>query len=233
MASTCGLFRSNGGLTLVPEICLRVAELLLDSEPTAIRSLLLSSKVSKTRMEIPCYCHINSHHCRGMKVTSCCENIDNGRRSTANDSQTIYSLLKTHEKSITKTVSQADRSISLVNSRQTKVLSSRMPSGLSTVTAFSYAWFSEMRCRKDTVDRLISHEVTEMLEEDHSWPTLNVSKADLSSRMQQFKRRAMCLIYRLADCGAGIAGVDAVRKHQAIFLEKLSASDLAALGCSK
>ena len=45
MPSSWNLFRSDGGIELVPEICLLIAEQLVDDDPKAVRSLLLVSKV--------------------------------------------------------------------------------------------------------------------------------------------------------------------------------------------
>lgn len=107
-----------------------------------------------------------------------------------------------------------------------------MPSS-RIVTAFSYQWFSEMRCRAATVEYLIVHQLTDLEDEGNSWPTLSVSKPDLTQRLQHFKRRALGLVYRLADCAVGVDAIEEVRARQSTFLEELSGTELADLGCCK
>lgn len=107
-----------------------------------------------------------------------------------------------------------------------------MPPGTHKVNAFSYPWYSELRCRTATIKFLISHELTEMLDINGSWPTLpDVTKEDLMNRLQHFKKRALLLLYRLADCAAGVEAVEEVRSRQSRYLEILTVEDLAALGC--
>lgn len=98
-------------------------------------------------------------------------------------------------------------------------------------TPFSYSWFREVCCRRDTIEYLASHDLTEMLDSRNSWPTLDIPKLELIKRLQQFKRNALLLIYQLADCAAGSTDMQHIRKKQGDFLDNLSSSKLASLGC--
>ena len=102
-----------------------------------------------------------------------------------------------------------------------------------TVIRYTYAWFAEMRSRETTIEYLLSHELTEMLDETGSgnWPTLDISKADFARRTRIFKKRALILMYQLSDCTVGSSDTIVIRQQQSEFLEGLSAEDLAALAC--
>jgi len=106
-----------------------------------------------------------------------------------------------------------------------------MAPGSLAVDRMTYPWLSEIRCRIETIEFLIQHEVTEMTDPEHHWPTLNVPKHELDKRSSQFKKEGLHLLYRLTDCAAGLSTRDLIRSRQARFLdEELSASDLAVLG---
>jgi hypothetical protein len=127
----------------------------------------------------------------------------------------------------------SDNTLAYVNINQAQVLSSLMPYYPRAVTAFTFQWFAEMRCRAATVTYLVSHELTDLEGEDNSWPTLDVSKPELTRRLQHFKKKALGLIYRLADCAVGADTIEEIRARQSTFLEELSGAKLASLGCSK
>ena len=82
------------------------------------------------------------------------------------------------------------------------ILSSRMPPGDIVLSILSYPWIDEIHCRRQTIDFLIEHEITEMIDVTNSsgWPTLNIPKDDFSKRLTFFKRKALHLLYKLADC---------------------------------
>lgn len=118
-----------------------------------------------------------------------------------------------------------------MNVAQHNVLSSRIPLSSFSVTEYTYPWASEMLSRVHVLEFLVNHELTDMI--DHHtqrWPTLDISKEDLCQRMVRFKRIACCLLYRLADCTAGLKETLKIRAHQADFVESLSSAELATLG---
>lgn len=109
--------------------------------------------------------------------------------------------------------------------------SSRMTPGEYTTNRMTYSWLSEIRFREQTLDYLVEHEILEMSDPEHRWPTLDLPKNELEHRLSAFKRDGLRLLYRLSDCGAGYKAKDVIRKRQASFLEEeLSVSDLASLG---
>lgn len=65
----------------------------------------------------------------------------------------------------------------------------------------------------------------------NGWPTLDIPKGELRQRERAFKRRAFCLLYRFADCTAGVDGTHNIRTTQAQFLECLNEVELSTLGC--
>jgi hypothetical protein len=62
------------------------------------------------------------------------------------------------------------------------------------------------------------------------WPSLDLPKPELSRRHSEFKRRALLLLYRIADIAAGLKDIKEVRARQSQFLEGLEPSELATLG---
>lgn len=88
-----------------------------------------------------------------------------------------------------------------------------------------------MRSRSSLIEYLINHEITEMDDDTNGWPTLDVSKHELRQREMKFKRKAFSLLYRLADCTAGVKGTHSIRTAQAHFVEELDKVELSALGC--
>ncbi|KUJ20403.1 uncharacterized protein LY89DRAFT_442635 [Mollisia scopiformis] len=146
-------------------------------------------------------------------------------------SKSWHKLLKTYEKSICSSILTREPRLEWVNIDQHEVLSSRIPLGSISVTAYTYPWASEMLSRVHTMEFLISNELTDMV--DHhaqSWPTLDVSKDELGQRIARFKRLSFLLLYRLADCTASLPDTLKVRAHQAEFLDSLSSAELAKLG---
>ncbi|KAK0104480.1 hypothetical protein ONS95_004769 [Cadophora gregata] len=184
------LLRSNGGIVLIPEICLQVAGEVINSDPKSAGSLL---RVSKD----------------------------------------FNSLLSDYERSISKSIRDTNvDEFAHTNADQATILSSRMPPGEIVVSILSYPWVNEMHCRQQTIEFLIEHEITDMMDVTSSsgWPTLDVPKEELSKRLAIFKRRAFLLLYRLADCTIGLTGTPAIRARQSELLESLSSDDLASLG---
>ena len=144
----------------------------------------------------------------------------------------MHSLLKTYERSITKSVFSRDHNLSYLKlTERTTFLSLGLAPDLYTVERFTFAWFAEMQCRNTTIEHLLTHELTEMLDDAGNWPTLNIPKEDLARRFQLFKRRALLLMYQLSDCTVGVEDIVEVRHRQSDFLESLPAEDLAALAC--
>jgi hypothetical protein len=70
-----------------------------------------------------------------------------------------------------------------------------------------------------------------MDDDTNGWPTLDMPKQELQQREREFKKRAFSLLYRLADCTAGVTGTHSIRTSQARLLECLSEVELSALGC--
>lgn len=57
-----------------------------------------------------------------------------------------------------------------------------------------------MQSRWEAVDILVGHEITEMMDVNNSWPTLDAPKDELLERLLRFKKQALLLIYKLSDC---------------------------------
>lgn len=96
----------------------------------------------------------------------------------------------------------------------------------------TFQWYDELCSRERTLQYLLDHEITDMLNPMHNWPTLDLRTDDLRQRLRIFKRRALLLLYALADSAAGPPYTVAdTRERQADFLEALSVQDLAAIGC--
>ncbi|TVY46098.1 hypothetical protein LSUB1_G000028 [Lachnellula subtilissima] len=198
MLNAFNLLRSPGGIDLVPEVCLRVAEHVIDEDPKGAAVLLSVSKVD--------------------------DNLPLQLRS-------FRSLLQLYETSITKELSEHDDRLIYVNSSEPLVFSSRIPPRDAIVFSLTYEWYLEMRTRSSQLEYLTDHEITHMDDDRNGWPTLDVPKGELRQRVRVFKKRAFCLLYRLADCAAGVDGTHSIRAAQAKFLERLSEMELSALGC--
>ncbi|KAH6719240.1 hypothetical protein BKA61DRAFT_597173 [Leptodontidium sp. MPI-SDFR-AT-0119] len=184
------LFRSNGGVKLIPEVCLQIAEEVINSDPKSAGSLLRLSK-------------------------------------------DFNFLLSNYERSISKSLRDVNKDGFIYsNADQDVILSSRMPSGDIVVSILSYPWVDEMHYRRRTIDFLIEHEITEMVDTTNiaGWPTLDIPKDELFKRLGMFKKGAFLLLYRLADCTTGLSETPAIRTRQSEFLESLSSDDLASLG---
>ncbi|TVY50155.1 hypothetical protein LOCC1_G000076 [Lachnellula occidentalis] len=145
--------------------------------------------------------------------------------------QSFRSLLQSYETSITKALSKHDDRLIYVNSSESLVLSSRIPPSDAIVYSLTYEWYLEMRTRSSQVEYLTDHEITHMDDDINGWPTLDVPKGELQQHKRAFKKRAFCLLYRLADCTAGVDGTHSIRTAQAQFLEGLNEIELSALGC--
>ncbi len=140
-------------------------------------------------------------------------------------------MLNTYRVSIIKAAISQDTRLSFVNGLQQIILATgQMPPGQFTASQMSYGWLCEVQFRNKTIEFLISHELTEMSDPAHRWPTLDVSKDELQERLSLFKKDGLNLLYRLADCAAGFTVKEFIRRRQAEFLEDLSKSDLASLG---
>lgn len=88
-----------------------------------------------------------------------------------------------------------------------------------------------MRSRVNTVEFLVQYDLTDMI--DHhaqNWPTLDVPKAKLCQLVMLFKRLSFSLLFKLADCTAGLKETLKIRAKQAEFLESLTTAELASLG---
>ncbi|KAF8867024.1 hypothetical protein BDZ45DRAFT_777 [Acephala macrosclerotiorum] len=151
--------------------------------------------------------------------------------SLLHTSKSLYTLLKTYEKSICASILKRDPRLAWVNVDQPKVLSSQLPLGSSSVTKYTYPWVVEMRSRVNTVEFLVRYDLTDMI--DHhaqNWPTLDVPKAELCQRVTLFKRFSFSLLFKLADCTAGLQETLKIRAKQAEFLDSLTIAGLASLG---
>lgn len=145
--------------------------------------------------------------------------------------QSLYTLLKTYEKSICASILKRDPRLAWVNVDQHEVLSSQLPLGSSSVTKYTYPWVVEMCSRVNTVEFLVRHDLTDMV--DHhaqNWPTLDVPKAELCQRVMLFKRLSFCLLFKLADCATAMTETSKIRAKQAEFLDSLTSIELASLG---
>ncbi|KAH7403328.1 hypothetical protein BKA64DRAFT_641325 [Cadophora sp. MPI-SDFR-AT-0126] len=154
-------------------------------------------------------------------------------RSLLRLSKDFNSLLLKYERSICKSIRDTSKDdFAYTNVDEVMILSSRMPPGDLTVSILSYPWIDEMHCRQQTIDFLVNHEITEMMDATNSsgWPTLNIPKDELSKRLIVFKKRALLLLYRLADRTTSLTETPAIRARQSEFLESLSSQDLASLG---
>ena len=202
------LLRSDGGIELAPEICLNIAEAVMELDPKDVLCLLLTSKVSGPWWRMRIFLLSNLY--------------------LLTLSQPFHLLIKTYEKSIIKSLYNINR-FALVNSTSTTVLCSRIPGGV-VIPPLTFSWYSETRFRLSTIDFLISHELTEMEDPVDRWPSLDLPKPELSRRHSEFKRRALLLLYRIADIAAGLKDIKEVRARQSQFLEGLEPSELATLG---
>lgn len=181
-AMRSNLLRSNGGVVLIPEICLQIAGETINTDPKSAGSLLRLSKV----------CLL------GPPITE-----------SADKCQDFNTLLSNYECSISKCVRDTNKDkFAYTNVDQATILSSRIPPGDIVVSILSYPWIDEMHCRRKTIDFLVEHEITEMMDVTNSsgWPTLNIAKDELSKRLALFKRKSLHLLYKLADCTVSRAG---------------------------
>lgn len=153
--------------------------------------------------------------------------------------QHFQRLLDLYESSILKTCLHGDDEFQYGNASQEEIhASSRMSPGDYTTDRMTYSWLSEVRFRNQTLDFLVEHEILDMSNPEHRWPTLDVPKHELNERLSAFKRDGLHLLYRLSDSGAEHFDIldenrkkSAIRRRQGRFLdEELSVSDLAALG---
>jgi hypothetical protein len=105
--------------------------------------------------------------------------------------------------------------------------------GDATILALTYEWYMEMRHRSHSIGYLTEHDICAMDDDMNGWPTLHLPKQELRQRKTLFKKRAFDLLYKLADCTAGIPVYDThrIRTAQARFLECLNEVELSALGC--
>ncbi len=125
----------------------------------------------------------------------------------------FHSLLSMYERSVCKSLRNINREkYSYTNSTQPNILASRMPPGDMVVSILSYPWISEMQCRWNTINFLIEHELTEMLDHTNSWPTLNIPKKGLLKRLVMFKKAALLLLYRLTDCAVSVVFLKSLGK---------------------
>jgi hypothetical protein len=215
MLSSWNLFQSDGGLELVPEICLLIVEQVIDEDPKAVKSLVLISKVRRVRYTFPSFTALFTTRCIRPRLTFL---------------QLFHSLLKRYERSITKRLSYNDKRFTHTNPDQATILASRLPPRDAPVKSLSYSWLSEMRRRSTTIEFLVDHEITQMEDHTSDWPTLDVPKPELEERLNTFKRKAFLLLYRLADCAVGLDGTKNIRAQQFVFLDNLSLLELATLG---
>ncbi|RKF56379.1 putative integral membrane protein duf125 [Erysiphe neolycopersici] len=187
IARRSNLLCSNGGIELMPELCLRVTELLIDSDPKAIRCLLFVCK-------------------------------------------SLSALVRLHEKSVTKNVSKNYRNFMYVNGSEKVILSFQSELKNGELERYTFPWVSEMKFRNAIVRFLINHEITEMAGKIDGWPSLNICRKELQIKLDWFKTRALFLLYRLADCVAGLYTTKTVRNQQSRFLHSLSTKELAFIG---
>lgn len=139
----------------------------------------------------------------------------------------MHSLLKAYETSISQSVSRSCAPDLLWGTGKLSILTYPF-----TATRHTYQWLDELNSRENSINYLINHELSDMLSPIHNWPSLDLPKNELSSLLQIFKRRALVLLYALADSAAGRPyALATTRKRQADFLESLSIKDLAAIGC--
>jgi hypothetical protein len=141
-----------------------------------------------------------------------------------------------YERSITKNLS-VNFDCHQFNLLEYAILPSKVfPEG-SAVAPFTYPWILEERSRRAINKFLISNSLTEMTQPtlgfvELKMPTLNISKPELLKRVEKFKKDAFSLMYRLADCTAGLEYPHHIRAQQSEFFQKvLTASELAKLGC--
>ena len=139
----------------------------------------------------------------------------------------MHSLVSTYESSITKSASKRYKQDILLQPNKISTLESPF-----FVNPNCYQWLDELQAREKTIQYLLDHELTDMLSPIHNWPTLDLPSNELNRRLRIFKRKALLLLYALADSAAGPAyTILETRKRQACFLEGLTIQNLAMLGC--
>ncbi|KAH8663090.1 hypothetical protein BGZ60DRAFT_433103 [Tricladium varicosporioides] len=143
--------------------------------------------------------------------------------------ESLHTLLKAYERSVTLTTSTHDDRFEYVNSLESTILAA--PPTCGPVSSLTYEWYIQLRSRNSLIDFLITHEITGMQDSTNGWPCLGMSIGEAFEREQEFKRRGLHLLFQIADCTAGITDTPHVRKKQAQTLEWLTAVQLATLGC--
>ena len=104
---------------------------------------------------------------------------------------------------------------------QLNILASQLPlRGESPLLRLTYPWLAEIRRRSDTIDFLLDHELTRMEDHTNDWPILEeVPKPDLDHLLTVFKRKALLLLYRLADCVVGHSGTMNIRAQVGLLFQ--------------
>jgi hypothetical protein len=199
------LLRSGRGIELAPEICLKIAELVIELDPKDVLCLLLTSKVSDTYWRMRIFLLSNRYLLTAPTYSITVLPFVNHDLREVN-----HQILLQHQ--------------SFRCRQQHFGHSALLP---DTRRCCNY---SEARFRLSTIDFLINHELTEMEDPVDRWPILNLPKRELSRRHSEFKRRALLLLYRTADIAAGLKDIKEVRARQSQFLEGLEPSQLATLG---
>ncbi|KAF4624830.1 hypothetical protein G7Y89_g13335 [Cudoniella acicularis] len=179
--------QSNGGSHIPPEVCLKIAEALLESDPKSVTAMTSLSK-------------------------------------------SFYTLLKSYERSVTKSVSDDSR-FAYTNASQPSILASRAPPNTAQISTLTYKWYQEMKDRRSLIEFLITHEITAMQDSSNGWPCLDLSIGEAFKLEQEFKRRGLHLLFRLADCTTGLSETKDIRMKQAQYLDSLKVNELATLGC--
>lgn len=87
-----------------------------------------------------------------------------------------------------------------------------------------------MRARAVIVEHLAENPIMYMdLAPGNNWPTLDVKKPELEAREVILKSHGLHLLFKLADCIAGLLTTNEIRNEQSQFLESLSKTELAIL----
>ena len=146
--------------------------------------------------------------------------------------QDFCKLLYTYQHSIVRNVSTYEETY---DRYPTILLPSWPRHPNSPISARSYRWLCEVRCRSHTIESLINHAVTDMRPSPQGRtvidsPTPDVPQPELFIRTEAFKRDALRLLYAMADSTVISDNIHQIRAQQRNYLESLTITELAILG---
>jgi hypothetical protein len=145
--------------------------------------------------------------------------------------QGFNNLLRTYQHSIVRAVSAREETYG----QYPEILLPSWPRNPGTfISANSYPWLCEVRCRTHTVESLLFSAVAEMRSAAGrsaiDLPVIDVSEAELTIRIERFIREGLNLLFGIADSTAKFKNIHIIRAYQRTFLESLPVTELAILG---